>query len=167
MQITKNWLLEHGICVDKFDVYHCGRKITAHMEPDGYFRYSFRHNTTQYNIYAHVLMYTWFIQDIPEGYQIHHRDRDKSNNDIKNLEMLTEDDHRDRHDVHVGKNMTFKCKMPKKKIYTLEYLDYKIETSKLAYEEAKKNNADPKTLHAVSSNYWGWVNKKKQFIGDL
>lgn len=34
---------------------------------------------------------------IPKGYQVHHKDHDKSNNDINNLELLTEAEHRKRH----------------------------------------------------------------------
>lgn len=168
MQITKEWLLNHGVYVDKFDVYHNGRKIKATSNNnDGYIRYFFHHNSTLYHILAHVLLYTWYVQDIPDGYEIHHKDRDKSNNDIKNLEMLTPDEHRDRHDVHMGKNMGFKVEMPKKKVYTIDYLNYMVEKKKLIYEEARKNKADKKILHTAANNYWKWLNKRKQFTGDL
>lgn len=166
-KITKEWLLTHGVCVDHFDVYHLGKKLKPHTDRNGYIQYLFSHNSTHYSISAHVLMYTWFIQDIPEGYQIHHKDNNRSNNDIKNLEMLTPEEHYDRHIGQTGKNMTFKAEMPKKKVYTIEYLDYKIETFKLAYEKARKNRTDKKAIHAAASNYWVWVNKKKQFLGEL
>ena len=35
--------------------------------------------------------------EIPKGYQIHHKDEDKSNNTIENLEMLTPKQHSEKH----------------------------------------------------------------------
>ena len=34
---------------------------------------------------------------IPKGYDIHHKDKDKSNNDISNLELLRKDEHARRY----------------------------------------------------------------------
>lgn len=43
--------------------------------------------------------YVWVCEngDIPEGYHIHHKDGDKSNNDISNLELLTTKQHYQKH----------------------------------------------------------------------
>lgn len=39
---------------------------------------------------------------IPEGHHVHHRDHDPSNNDIDNLELMTEFDHLSHHAKHGG-----------------------------------------------------------------
>ena len=43
--------------------------------------------------------FVWLCENgaIPEGYDIHHKDGDKSNNDISNLELLTKSKHRKTH----------------------------------------------------------------------
>jgi sugar lactone lactonase YvrE len=36
----------------------------------------------------HRYVWEFYNGKIPEGYQIHHKDKDKSNNDISNLELM-------------------------------------------------------------------------------
>lgn len=45
----------------------------------------------------HVYVWEHYNGEIPTGYEVHHKDRDKSNNDISNLELLTASEHRKRH----------------------------------------------------------------------
>lgn len=40
-------------------------------------------------MYLHRLIYETFIGDIPQGMQINHKDENKMNNDIENLEVVT------------------------------------------------------------------------------
>lgn len=44
-------------------------------------------------------IYVWEKENgiIPIGYEIHHKDHDKSNNEISNLELLTKAEHKQRH----------------------------------------------------------------------
>ena len=39
--------------------------------------------------YIHRLVYKTFVGEIPEGYEIHHLDFDKSNNNLSNLKLVT------------------------------------------------------------------------------
>ncbi len=48
-------------------------------------------------IRAHRFVWEYHNGPIPEGMHIHHKDGDKSNNDISNLEMLTTFDHLSMH----------------------------------------------------------------------
>lgn len=50
--------------------------------------------------YEHRVLYAWHhaMDDIPEGYDIHHVDENKLNNRIDNLEMLTRQEHMSLHD---------------------------------------------------------------------
>lgn len=41
----------------------------------------------------HVYVWESFNGPVPEGYQIHHKDLDKRNNDIENLVLLTQSEH--------------------------------------------------------------------------
>lgn len=42
---------------------------------------------------VHILVYEAFKGTIPKGYQIHHKDKNRFNNCIKNLECLTPSEH--------------------------------------------------------------------------
>ena len=45
----------------------------------------------------HRAVYHYYFGDIPEGYEIHHIDENKANNDISNLVMMTKSEHRSFH----------------------------------------------------------------------
>ena len=42
---------------------------------------------------------------IPDGFQVHHKDRDKGNNEPDNLELLSAEDHRKRHGDEMPKDL--------------------------------------------------------------
>ena len=68
--------------------YHLERK-------SGYYLHSASKGNE--NIRLHRAVYEYYNGKIPKGYQIHHIDHDKSNNDISNLIMLSKKEHLDRH----------------------------------------------------------------------
>lgn len=45
----------------------------------------------------HVYVWEYYNGTIPDGYEVHHMDFDKSNNDISNLQLLTQSEHRKLH----------------------------------------------------------------------
>lgn len=45
----------------------------------------------------HNYVWEYYNGEIPKGYEVHHIDHDRSNNDISNLELLTVSEHRKRH----------------------------------------------------------------------
>lgn len=49
----------------------------------------------------HICVWEYYNGEIPKGYQIHHIDMDKRNNDISNLQMMTRQEHMKYH----GENM--------------------------------------------------------------
>lgn len=55
----------------------------------------FRNATTKERLHRYVWKY--YNGDIPEGYDIHHIDGDKGNNDISNLQMLSVHEHQRLH----------------------------------------------------------------------
>lgn len=52
----------------------------------------------------HRYVWKFYNGEIPEGYQIHHKDHDKSNNDISNLELLPTHDHCSLHSIEKATN---------------------------------------------------------------
>ena len=65
----------------------------------GYFRYYLRNriseggNGKRYTVILHRYLYEKFIGQIPKGFHIHHKDFDKDNNDISNLQLLSNSEH--------------------------------------------------------------------------
>ncbi len=43
--------------------------------------------------YIHRDVYEYYFGEIPDGYDVHHKDGDRSNNDIGNLEIYTKSEH--------------------------------------------------------------------------
>lgn len=51
----------------------------------------------------HRYVWEYYNGEIPEGYHIHHKDKDKSNNDISNLELIPFSAHAKLHSVETAK----------------------------------------------------------------
>ena len=45
----------------------------------------------------HIYVWEYYNGKIPKGYEVHHKDFDRSNNDISNLQLLTRSEHRKLH----------------------------------------------------------------------
>ncbi len=60
----------------------------------------------------HQYIYCYFnnLEKIPEGYVIHHKDFDKLNNDISNLELISKFEHKSLHGL--GKRHAYKERTP-------------------------------------------------------
>lgn len=50
----------------------------------------------------HRYVWEFYNKEIPNGYEIHHIDRDKSNNDISNLELMKSESHKALHSKERG-----------------------------------------------------------------
>lgn len=66
-----------------------GRTITSH----GYVLWAKRNK----RYYEHRLVWELYNGPIPSGYVIHHKNSDKTDNKIENLEMLSNSEHTRRH----------------------------------------------------------------------
>ena len=49
----------------------------------------------------HRVIWEYYYGIIPQSYVIHHKDHNRGNNSIDNLELLTEEDHRKRHSLEL------------------------------------------------------------------
>ena len=72
-------------------IYFARRKVpTLH---NGYLRVAlYKENKSKY-YYIQRLVYEAFVEEIPEGYVVHHVDEDRMNNYFKNLELMTPQEH--------------------------------------------------------------------------
>ena len=78
---------------DKY-IYFNGLKFTRDDKTGYYLNSTIRKRLHRY-------VWEYYNGDIPAGYDIHHKDKDKSNNDISNLEMLEKAEHRQFHAEHL------------------------------------------------------------------
>ena len=80
---------------DEYEVSNLGRvrnkitkKILKLKKDNGYLRVGLRKNGKQKYYYVHRLVYEVFIGEIPEGYQVNHKDENKENNILSNIDIL-------------------------------------------------------------------------------
>lgn len=66
-------------------------KQKGRIDIRGYLRYTLEGSNK--NVYEHRLVWELVHGPIPKGYVIHHRNRNKTDNRIENLEMLSSSDH--------------------------------------------------------------------------
>jgi hypothetical protein len=63
--------------------------------PSGYYFVVRKNFDGQKNLHRYI--WVKYYGKIPDGYQVHHKDKNKENNDISNLELLTNNEHAKRH----------------------------------------------------------------------
>lgn len=77
-------------------------RIIAHgNRPNGYLFYSLSKNGYSHPLSAHVLVASHFIEGRRPGYQVNHKDGNKRNNRIENLEWVTPQENVD-HSISTG-----------------------------------------------------------------
>ena len=67
----------------------CFIKVIYLVDKCGYYRMRFTYNRKQYIVLVHRVVYMFFRGEIPDGMQINHKDGNKGNNALSNLEMVT------------------------------------------------------------------------------
>lgn len=71
------------------NVYSNGIKLVQQENSVGYLRVRLCKNGKRQHKLVHRLVYETFIGPIPENYEINHKDHNKYNNSINNLEVVT------------------------------------------------------------------------------
>lgn len=65
------------------------RLLTISDHGDGYKTVVLQKDGKSKHPFVHRLVYETFVGSIPKGYEVNHKDEDKSNNRLDNLELLT------------------------------------------------------------------------------
>lgn len=65
-------------------------------------------NSGKVELKVHRVVYTWFHGEVPYGKEVHHKDFNCLNNSIDNLEALTSEEHRAKHNKG---NREVKCRL--------------------------------------------------------
>lgn len=115
-------------------------------------------STGQFQLGVHVVNYVWNVGDKPEGYVVDHIDNDSTNNDIKNLQLLSP-----RENLAKERTSDRVVKMPKR--ITEAEIIRKLEGYEAAYEQAKANH-DAEAAHKLRSSLSLWRAKYRQFLED-
>ena len=81
--------------------YFNGYKFTKD-DKTGYYLSS-NINGKRYRLHRYIWEY--YNGEIPKGYHIHHKDHNKDNNELENLELLTKEEHRIRHSLEMPQEL--------------------------------------------------------------
>lgn len=81
--------------------YFNGYKFTKD-DKTGYYLSSII-NGKRYRLHRYIWEY--YKGEIPKGYHIHHKDHNKDNNELSNLELLTKEEHIKRHKEEMSKEL--------------------------------------------------------------
>jgi hypothetical protein len=63
--------------------------LSSSLDPHGYFKVTLYRDKGHYIRYVYYLVLTTFVGPRPEGYQCNHKDGDRNNNTLDNLEWVT------------------------------------------------------------------------------
>lgn len=78
------------------------KELQPHINHNGYKRVNLCKGGKYKKFFVHRLVATAFIGEIPEGYQINHKDSDRLNNAVDNLEIVSASENI-RHSIEFGK----------------------------------------------------------------
>jgi hypothetical protein len=67
----------------------CFIKLSCRIGDGGYYRFRFTYLRKRYIVTVHRAVYSFFHGEIPEGMLINHKDGNKQNNTLSNLEIVT------------------------------------------------------------------------------
>ena len=65
------------------------RPINPHKKPEGYLAVDIQRQQERSRFYLHRLIWTAFRGPIPSGLEVNHKDGDRANNSLDNLELVT------------------------------------------------------------------------------
>lgn len=80
-----------------------GHKMALNNNGTGYFQVKMYAQGTRYNRYIHRIVWEAFMGNIPDKMEINHKDHNKNNNNLDNLEVVDRSTNMKRAVRHYGK----------------------------------------------------------------
>jgi hypothetical protein len=71
--------------------------FSVHSTQSGYRMWQWSRDARTVNLYEHVMVWESYFGPVPNGYQVHHEDENRTNNAIDNLRCLLRLDHKVLH----------------------------------------------------------------------
>ncbi len=111
----------------------------------------------------HRFIWTYFNGEIPEGYDVHHRDFNHDNNDLANLELVTKEEHRR---IHLARKVI--CRPPKKKFVCVvcgaEFEAVNRGNNSYCSEECKKKSKlETRTCEICGNEFSATIGSSQKF----
>ena len=69
-----------------------GKEKQTYLSHNGYKKVKLRRNKKSYSRFVHKLLYQTFRGPIPKGFEVNHKDLNKLNNSLSNLEIISKRD---------------------------------------------------------------------------
>lgn len=158
-KLTKEMLvMNYGITFVSEDGLHIlkgPKEISQSTNKDGYVKINVRNkaefdatpkeernkHTACYKLSVHRVVYAWFRGEVPEDMVVDHIDRNKSDNSIENLQLLTQDENMAKYSDDLKKHLV-ECDLNKPREYYEDRLKELAKEAKqvramLRYYDAK------------------------------
>lgn len=123
-------------------------------------------------IRLHRYIWEQYNGEIPNNYEIHHIDHNKDNNDISNLEMLTKEEHKKRHNEEITDDIKEKYRINLEQNARPKAIEWhKSNKGKEWHKEQYKNSLGkltPKEMicEYCGKNYLSMDNGKNRFCSN-
>lgn len=133
----------------------------------GYNQVIYRSNGARKKYYVHRLVAEVFLGEIPEGMCVNHKDGDKSNNHVNNLEIVTRAEN-NRHAIETGLNKRWRGEThPMAKLTCLDVLEIRErvlggERKESLAVEFGVTGATISDVHRRVS--WDWLDDRREAI---
>lgn len=88
LDITKTYINNGGVCSRTFK----GQILTPKITHNGYLRIRLWDRPHKYDFFVHRLVAFMFLERVCDNMQINHKDENKQNNNVDNLEWVTPKD---------------------------------------------------------------------------
>lgn len=129
---------------------------------EGYLCFSLYKDGKRFPQKLHILVYKTYIGEIPEGYDVHHKNHNKLDNRVENLELIEHIEHSKKHlNEHKEKMIKESVKSHSKKVFQYTLNGVFVKQYNSIKEAAKENGISYSCLRSCLRNnknpYRGYI----------